>query len=300
MEYVATYVEWLRQKAVDELNLITSGRKAYLTPEQWRPAPYAAQAPTTGVTLNGGPLRTCFDRNIHYLNDWFSRKKQFQEKTGDIGWEQHLPASSWGRMLGGAAHTLRWGEREDMRRMVDAIIAVVKNRQRADGYCLPYDEALMKGSPDIWQDERRNYDRVTLTRGMIAAGMVGNPDALPVMRKFYDWLYASPCCAGLLAGPFDNGSSHNCSNGHEGSLLMYFSPLGRPEDLVTAERYFVQDFFLEAASREESLSLSHYPYHVAHSYVLLAFKAWLDHYRATGAAKYLEASKGAWRIVHDQ
>jgi DUF1680 family protein len=31
----------------------------------------------------------------------------------------------------------------------------------------------------------------------------------------------------------------------------------------------------------------------------LAYNAWLDHYRGTGAARYLEAAKGAWQIVHD-
>lgn len=33
--------------------------------------------------------------------------------------------------------------------------------------------------------------------------------------------------------------------------------------------------------------------------MLLAFEAWLDHHRATGAEKYLEAARGAWRIVRD-
>jgi hypothetical protein len=80
---------------------------------------------------------------------------------------------------------------------------------------------------------------------------------------------------------------------------MYFSPVGKPDDLVAVERYFVQDFFLEQAKNAEPLSLGYYPLHTPHSYVLLAFEAWLDHYRGTGAAKYLESSKGAWRIVRD-
>jgi hypothetical protein len=33
--------------------------------------------------------------------------------------------------------------------------------------------------------------------------------------------------------------------------------------------------------------------------VLLAFEAWLDHYVATGAEKYLKAANGAWHIVKD-
>ncbi len=150
-----------------------------------------------------------------------------------------------------------------------------------------------------WWDERRNYDRVYLTRGMIAADLAGNKDALPVMRKFYDWMNVSPACPLLMKGIYFGGSAHNSCNGHEGSLLMYASRVGKPEDLVTAERYFIQDYLIEEARKSESLSLGHYPFHIPHSYVLLAYAAWLDHYRLTGAPKYLEAALGAWKLVYD-
>jgi hypothetical protein len=311
---VTEYARKLADEARAELAAIVSGKKPYLTPDQWKPVAYAATAPENGVTLDGGPLREAFDRNVSYLNAWFARTEGGRALADPKNWwESVLQASSEGRMLGAAAHTLRWGERADMRRIVTGLVEVVKTRQRVDGYCLPYDEADMAGHENPGRDERRNYDRVNLTRGMVAAARVGNPDALAIMRRFYDWLYASPYNAGLLAGPFDGtaskenvcvgqgggGTAHNCNNGHEGSLLMYFSPVGKPEDLVAAERTFVQDFFIEASRRREALSLSHYPLHIAHCYVLLAYLAWLDHYRATGAVKYLEAAKGAWDIVHD-
>lgn len=308
------YVEQLANKAFAELALIVNGTKPYLKPADWKPVPYAATAPASGVTLDGGPFRTCFERNIEYLNDWFCRTQGGTQPADPKNWwETALPGSSEGRMLAAAANTLRWGERADMRKVVDAIVAIVKVRQRADGYCLPFDESEMSGNPDPGRDERRNYDRAHLTRGMVAAAQAGNPDALPVMRRFYDWFYASPYSSQVLAGPFDatspklnnvqgkpgRGTSHNCNNGHDGSLVMYFSPLGKPDDLVQAERYFIQDWFIEASRNREPLSLSHYPYHVAHCYVLLAYKAWLDHYRATGHPKYLEGARGAWDIVHD-
>ena len=294
------YVDHLARRARSELELITAGRKAHLSPDQWKPVAYVAWAPEAGVTLDGGPLLTCFERNIDYLNEWVEKTDDWQDPIEeDNWWVSVLTASSEGRMLGAASHALRWGEREDMRHIVDTLVGLVKERQRDDGYCLPYDDSFMAGAEDNRNDERKNYDRVNLTRGMVAAASVGNGDALPVIRKFYDWLYASPHCARLLAGPFENGSSHNCNNGHEGSLLMYFSSAGKPEDLVSAERYFVQDFFIEASRKREALSLSDYPFHVAHSYVFLAYKAWLDHYRATGAEKYIEGAKAAWDIVHD-
>ena len=295
---VYDYPGELRLAATEEMKQITSGQKAYLKPDQWKPAPYRAKAPLKGVTLGDGPLRTCMDLNIKYLNRWFEAKQKWTSKR-KMGWETHLPASSEGRMLGGAAHTLRWGEREDMRTIVDTIVDVVKGWQRDDGYCLPYPDKTMAGGGGAWNDERRNYGRVNLTRGMVAAGLVGSVDAYDTMRKFYDWLYQSPYAAKLLSGPYACGSAHNCNNGHEGSLLMHFSPVGKPDDLVAVERYFIHDFFIEESRKGNPLSLSYYPYHTPHSYTLLAYKAWLDHYRATGAKKYIEAAKGAWQIVHD-
>jgi DUF1680 family protein len=290
VESVVDYPRELRAMAMGELKTIAAGDRPHLTPDQWEAASYAAEAPEAGVQLRPGVLRDAFERNIRYISS-----TAVDPCTGR--WVEGLPASSEGRLLGAAAHTLRWEEREDLRAVVDEIVEAVKQRQDEDGYCLPYDRSYMIAQAPGFYDERRNYDRVNLTRGMVAAGRVGNADALPVMRRFYDWLNASGIYASLLAGPKD-GSASNCNNGHEGGLLMYFSPVGKPEDVVALERYFVQDFFVEQMRRAEPLALCYYPLHTPHCYVLLAFKAWLDHYRATGAAKYLEAALGAWEVVH--
>jgi len=291
-----SYTESLALAAVEELRAITGGKKAYLGPDTWRPVAYAAVAPARGVMLHAGRLCECFDRNIAYLNRCFG--EPYYSDAGDNKWVQALPASAEGRLLAGAGHTLRWGERADMRAIIETIVAAVKARQAENGYCLPYDEANMNPQENDWQDERRNYDRVGLTRGLLAAGMSGNPDAYGILRRFYDWLNSSPYYSRLLSGNF-YGSAHNCNNGHAGGLLMFLSPVGKAEDLVAVERYFVQDFFIEQARNAEPLSLGYYPLHTPHSYVLLAFEAWLDHYRANGAKKYLEAARGAWRIVKD-
>jgi hypothetical protein len=290
------YAERLARAAAQELHAITSGTKPFVAQDRWKPVAYAATAPARGVVLHSGLLRDCFDRNIAYLKRCFG--EPFYCDAGDNTWVQALPASAEGRLLAGAGHTLRWGERADMRVIVDTLVNTVKVRQTANGYCLPYDEINMNPQEIAWQDERRNYDRVGLTRGMLAAGLSGNLDAYNVMRRFYDWLNPSPYYPRLLSGNF-YGSASNCNNGHAGGLLMYFSPVGKTEDLIAVERYFVQDFFIEQARKIEPLSLCFYPLHTPHSYVLLAYEAWLDHYRATGAAKYLEAAQGAWRIVKD-
>ncbi len=285
------YYRTIGAAAALEMKSIIDGTKPFLGPEDWKPAAFSADAPRGGVVLLPGLLQDAFARNIACLNATFA-------EPIDTDWVKKLPASSEGRLLAGAGHSLRWGERQDMRAIVDALVEAVRTRQGSDGYCLPYDVSFMAPQTENWTDERRNYDRVGLTRGLIAAGLSGNRDAYQILRRFYDWLYQSPYALSLLAGSF-MGSAHNCNNGHEGSLLMYFSPVGTPEDLVAAERGFVQDFFIEEARKAEPLSLGFYPLHTPHSYVLLAFQAWLDHYRATGAAKYLEASLGAWKIIHD-
>jgi hypothetical protein len=118
-------------------------------------------------------LRACFDRNIAYLNRCFS--EPYYSDAGDNVWVQSLPASAKGRLLGGAGHALRWGERADMRAIVDTIVNTVKARQSADGCCLPYDETNMNPQESNWQDERRNYDRVGLTRGPARGRHVGQP-----------------------------------------------------------------------------------------------------------------------------
>lgn len=290
------YPKTIGRLAATELGAIAGGTKSFLAPDQWKPVAFAATAPVRGVALHAGLMRDSFDRNVAYLNRCFANP--YLSTAGENGWFQHLPASAEGRMLAGAGHTLRWGERGDMRAIVDALVARVKARQTEDGFCLPYDVTFMGPQQTNWEDERRNYDRVGLTRGMLAAGISGNADAYQIMRRFYDWFNQSSYYPQLLVGEF-YGSGHNCNNGHAGGLLMYLSPVGKPEDLVAVERYFVQDFFIDEARNAEPLSLGYYPLHVPHSYVLLAFEAWLDHYRATGAAKYLEASRGAWRIVKD-
>ena len=311
-----TFLAEYPERAVKELEAIAGGMKPYS--EQKQPVEYRAQAPDKGVSLDGGPLRTCFERNINYISEWYDRKggyrqgapeqapDQVDEATVDTVlaeeknfWERELPASSEGRVLGAAANTYRWTGREDMHEIMTRIVGLVGQRQRDDGYCLPYNLEGFDGSKDAWKDERRNYDRVMFTRGMIDAGRAGNSEAYQILRRFYDWFHASPFCSRQLIGPFTNGSSHNCNNAHDGSLLMYFSPVGQELDLEVTERYLVQDFLIEAARDREPLCLSHYPLHTAHCYVLPAFKAWIDLYRATGRKKYLDGARGAWNLVRD-
>ena len=112
------YPKIIRRAAEAELKAIAAGTKPYLAPETWKPVAYAATAPAKGVTLESGLLRDCFDRNIAYLNHCFVAPNgtYCDSKKIEGFWLVDLPGSSEGRMLGGAGHTLRRGERAEMLR----------------------------------------------------------------------------------------------------------------------------------------------------------------------------------------
>ena len=268
-----------------EYRQIRSGTKAYLAPDAWSPVPRGAEAPERGVRLGPGPMRDVFSRNIDYLNHSFASPTY----CDGVGWGGWLPGSNEGRLLAGAGNTLRWGEREDMRTIVDTIVDDVEKRMRDDGFIGYYDEEDSYGVNSGIDSERKNYDRVFWTRGMIAAGTAGNEKAFGLLRRMYDWFNASPYVPDALIGS-------NATNGLPGGPLVYLSPAGVDDDLVTTLRYYDQDYWIRALASREPLALSHYPGERPHCYALLGFEAFVDEYRATGDQKYLDAVLGGWDI----
>ena len=272
----------------EEYARIQDGTKEYLAPEEWSPVANAAEAPVGGVALGDGVLRDAFNRNIDYLNHCFA----CPTLCDGTKWPQWLPASNEGRMLAGAAHTLRWGEREDMRAIVDTLVARIEDRMREDGYYNYYPESDSYQLDTGSNSERKNYDRVFWTRGLLAAGIAGNPNAYGLLRRMYDWFNASPYIPRVLLGS-------NATNALPGGPLMHLSPAGKDEDLVVTERYYDQDYWMKEMANREPLCLSHYPGERPHCYDLLALETLVDEYRATGARKYIDAVLGGWDIYRD-
>ncbi len=267
---------------------IQDGAKAYLASESWSPVSNAANAPASGVTLRSGPFHDTFNRNIDYLTHCFAS----QTYCDGQGWSEWLPGSNEGRMLAGAGNTLRWGERADMRTIVDTIVSHIEGRMRDDGYSNYYDESDSYTLTSGRNSERKNYDRVFWTRGLLAAGRVGNPKAYSLLRRMYDWFNSSPYLAEILLGG-------NATNGLPGGPLMYLSPAGKDSDLVVTQRYYDQDYWMNELKNREPLCLSYYPGERPHCYDLLGFEAFVDEYRATGAQKYIEAVKGGWELYRN-
>lgn len=271
-----------------ELARIRTGAKSYSKPDEWSPFSLGSQAPAHGVTLRSGLLKDLLERNVDYIKHSFASPTYVDE----VGWSEWLPASIEGRLLAGAGNTLRWGEREDMRTIVNTIVDDVEKRMREDGYYNYYPEASSYTLNYGNNSERKNYDRVFWTRGMIAAGLAGNPKAFTLLRRMYDWFNASPYLPDMLFGG-------NATNGMPGGPLTYLSPAGTNQDLVVSLRYYDQEYWRRELAARQPLALSHYPGERPHCYDLLGLEMFIDIYRATGERKYLEAVLGGWDIYRD-
>jgi DUF1680 family protein len=80
---------------------------------------------------------------------------------------------------------------------------------------------------------------------------------------------------------------------------MYFTPVGKPEDIQVVQRYFQENYWLDGLAQRDTKVVWQYPYDRPHNYLITDFEAYLDIYRATGDKRYLEAMKGAWDLYHD-
>ena len=152
-------------------------------------------------------------------------------------------------MLAGASYALCWEEDAELREIANKIVSDIKARMRGDGYSNYYSEVLSyergyseteSGEEETKHNdelsERKNYDRVFWTRGLIAAHLAGNPDALPLARRMYDWFNSQQRhLRRILRGS-------NATNGFPGGPLLYHTELGKADDIVTSERFFDQEY----------------------------------------------------------
>ncbi len=166
-----------------EYDVIRKGAKQATPPGQWRPVAYAAASPSRGVTMRPGALATAMTRTAAYLNHCAASPTYCDGE----GWTTWLPGSNEARMLSGAANLLRWDDRDDMRKIVAAILPRIAKRQRTDGYNNYYPESESYQLSAGGNAERKNYDRVFWTRGLVDAGSYCDPSALRTLRRFYDW-----------------------------------------------------------------------------------------------------------------
>lgn len=272
-------------------------------PSGWHPVACPVTVPVNGVELPEGSLfRTALERNTAYLLNSFTVDHMLHpfrmrhgnpipsEKRAQVKfWDTELRGSNAGRFMMGASNTLRWIEHAELRRRLDELIDGIEGCREPNGYILPYPPIL-----DSLRAEEPNYARAWLTHGLIDAAISGNKKAYGLLRGhadfFNNWHELHPR---LLYW------AHNNHQGHIASTRTYLSPVGKPEDLQLAERFYVCDWWMDELAAREKEAVWHYPLQNPHSYLITSFEAYLDHYLATGDRAFLDASLGAWELIHE-
>ncbi|MDR0536588.1 MAG: glycoside hydrolase family 127 protein [Tannerellaceae bacterium] len=272
-------------------------------PSSWKPVPLSVSVPEGGVEVDpDGLFRPALERNAHYLLTSFSNDHllyPFRIRAGvqnppddrpQIGfWDTDLRGSNAGRFMMGAGNTLRWISNPELRARLDDLIDGIEACREEDGYILAYPHII-----DSLRSEEPNYARAWFTHGLIDAAIAGNPKAYSLLRGHADW--------------FNNWNelhpkllywNHNSHQGHIASTRTYLSPIGKPEDLQLAEKYYVCDWWMDELAARRDSAIWQYPLQNPHSYLVTSFEAYLDHYIATGEKVFLNAMLGAWDLIHD-
>lgn len=280
--------------------IITDNIQNVLDESEWNPVENKVQTPLGGVTLKGGIFYTAMKNNIEYLLTSFSVEqllRQFYERAGkpvspdlpnpQAFWEAQLAGSNAGRFLMGAGNTLRWMDNAELRQRMNDIVDGIEACSEPNGYIMAYTDST------IFQSERGAYTRSWTTHGLLEAGYAGNAKAFELLRGYYDWYNQCPYLSRLLRGAGQGGQ------GMVANTRMYFSPLGKSEDIQVVQRYFQETYWLEELANRNVDAVWQYPYDRAHCYLLTNFEAYLDIYRATGDPLYLDAILGGWDLYHN-
>lgn len=268
----------------------------------WRKVPFPAIVPLSGVSVREGQglFRRAMENNITYLLGSFSVEEMlrpFRERAGKpvrsgmrqpiAFWETTLPGSSAGRFMMGAGNTLRWIDHPELRAWLNAVVDGIEECRAPNGYIMAYPEELILNS------ERGGYTRAWVTHGLIEAGYAGNPKAFELLRGFYDWFDKCSYLPKMMRGGTQG------VQGMIGNTRMYFTPVGKPEDIQVIQRYYQENYWLDGLAGHNTDVVWQYPYDRPHNYLITDFEAYLDVYRATGDKRYLEAMNGAWDLYHD-
>jgi len=280
--------------------VVTNNPGNVIPPKEWKPVANKAQTPMGGVKPGEGLFRTIMENNINYLLNSFTFDqlvRNFRVKAGfpvepyderlHTFWFKQLPGSEAGRFLMGAGNTLRWIENADLRKEMNDIIDVIDQCKEPDGYLMAYPKHT------IFDVEYGAYTRSWVTHGLIEAGYAGNRKAFPLLRGFYDWFDQCPYLPEMLRRP---------RQGTQGIIPMtrtYFSPVGKPEDIMVVMQYFQENYWMEQMANRDPAAIWLYPYDRPHNYLVTGIEPYLDLYRATGTQKYLDAVLGAWDLYHD-
>ena len=274
----------------DHPNLVTDSAA-------WKRVRFKAEAPRSGVTLNGGLFQTALENNAQYLLNSFTTEdllRQFYERTGKVSgfkpvgsqvfWEEDLAGSNAGRFLMGAGNSVRWIENPELRKRLDAVVDGIDECKKPNGYIMAYREET------IFYSERAAYTRAWLTHGLLEAAYAGNAKALPLLRGYYDWFNQQEFLPLMLRGAIQGGQ------GMIANTRVALSPVGKPADAQVIQRYYQENAWLDGLAKRDPAQIWQYPYDRPHCYLLTDIEAYLDLHLLTGEKRYFEAARGAWEL----
>lgn len=254
-----------------------------------------AHAPVTGVNLTGGTFLRAFENNIEYLKSlsldsilyWF-RVKAGLPAPGEPyrgHFEDEIKGQTAGLFLMGAANSLRCRDDVELRASVEAIVDGIERAVEPDGFFEPIPKS------EFGTLEYPNYVRVWLNYGLMAASLIGNPKALPLMRGMQSWF--NSCDERPIVKHLSLAFQGVIAN-----TTVALSEVGLPEDLEAVVRWYQEDWWLGQLIRGDQNAVHKRP--TPHGTELEAITAYLDMYRATGKAYYLNAVNGAYRMFKDK
>lgn len=286
-----------RAKRLDS-EYVYRDRPDYVTDAStWNRVAYRAEAPRSGVTLQGGIFEKAMRQNVTYLLESFTVDDlllQFRERAGKPippgskvktkFWESDLAGSNAGRFLMGSGNTLRWMEDAELRKRFSAVVEGIAECKEPDGYCMAYPKDT------IYYSERAAYTRAWLTHGLVEAGYEGNQLAFQLLRGYYDWFDNCQYLPNLMRGAVQGGQ------GMIANTRTYLTPIGKPADIQVIQRYFLERRWLSALASLDKEQIWQYPYNRPHCYLLTNLEAYMDLYLATGDEHLHDGVKGGWEM----
>lgn len=289
--------------------VITDNPQNVTASDTWKPVPYLAEAPRGGVELGEGLFKTTLQNNVRYLLDSYTKDdllRHFRQRAGkqpivaaaaptqvvpiqeDVNiWPDLHPGSNAGRFLMGAGNALRWLDDPQLRQRMNDVVDGIAECRQSNGYIMAYPEET------LFDVERGAYTRSWVTHGLIEAGVAGNPKAFELLRGYYDWYNQMPYLPQAL---------RRCGFGPQGTAAntrMYFTPVGKPQDLQIVQRYLQENYWLDDLVARKPEAIWQYPYDRPHCYLVTCLEPYLDLYRATGDRRYFDAARGGWELFRE-
>ena len=212
--------------------IVTDNPGNVIPSNRWKAIPYRANAPLSGVTVEGETFRRAMENNAGYLLGSFSVEEMlrpFRERAGKpvraglrppiAFWDTELPGSSAGRFLMGAGNTLRWMDHAELRRWMNELVDGIEECRAANGYIMAYPEDTI-----LLFRARRLHPRMAhpwADRG----GIRGQRQSLRLTARLLRLVRQLPV-------PAKAASRRGAGvQGMIGNTRMYFTPAGKPEDI---------------------------------------------------------------------